>query len=163
LIAWLLFSKASTDFEKITVSILLIIYAHIITSVAGIAYTTLLVELKSAKRFLNLLQILKRHDPVHKLFTTLNENSEDDYEENDAKKEPSEMSLADSIAELHKKFEPPLKPEFDPVYHDDQETERTLKEDEDDVKKCMVQMYIVQTFASIIYVLAGVSILSVFL
>lgn len=66
MIVWLLYSKANTDFEIITVSILLVIHTHLTSLASGLRSQTMILELRSTKRFLHILQILKRNDTIYK-------------------------------------------------------------------------------------------------
>ena len=61
-IAWLLYSIANTHFEIIIVSLLLVIYAHILTASSSLAMAVITSSHKSLKQFLHILQILKQND-----------------------------------------------------------------------------------------------------
>jgi hypothetical protein len=78
IIAWLLYSIANTNYEIIVVSLLLVIYAHIVSSSSGIALEVVLSEIRATKQFMHILQVLKRNDSDYKEYKEIRKGIGDD-------------------------------------------------------------------------------------
>jgi hypothetical protein len=139
-VAWLLYSIAANRFEIIIVSLLLIIYAQLVTSASSLALVGILNSLKSTKQFLHILKILKISNPHYKEYM-----SDISSLENSDKEEAYDRYSYSDLAEL---------------YGDDKDTKESIKDQEKEIDKITIKSYIAGFFVFLIYVLAVWKIIS---
>jgi hypothetical protein len=131
-IAWTVYAVATSKFEVIVISILLAIYAHILSTGSGLGMALATIEIKSIKRFFHTLQILKRSDPGYKAIQDMKEVTKD--------LEPIEDSYSDAFLEDQ--------------YFEGEDAKETMKEDEAAIQKMTIRFYINGASTFLIYTLA---------
>ena len=132
IIAFLLYSEAKSNFEVIVISILLIIYVHLISSQSAVALAIFLAESRSTKQFLHVLQILKRNDSEYKECKAIHESMRD--------KDDDESDFQDNF--------------FESLYLDDKDSQESLKKHEEELTKYTMQSSIIDVFSFLIYLIA---------
>lgn len=130
LIVWLLYSKTTTSFEVIILSVLLAIYAHVLYSASVIVLGVWETTIKSSKQFLHILQVLKRKDR--------------DYQK------MKELQLK-AFEEGHDYFD---NDELEKVYYEDETTKEGMKDQEALHKELTTKAYITGIFAFLMYAIA---------
>ncbi|MGD0276717.1 MAG: hypothetical protein ABSB79_11825 [Syntrophales bacterium] len=129
LIAWLLYSIATSNFEIIIISLLLIIYAYINNRTCALAHTLVTMSANSTKQFLHILKILKKSDSLYKTIQASNKN-EDEHAD-----DPGHYALK-------------------LLYFEDEDSKQRLQKQDDELKTITIMIYISGPFTFLIYVLA---------